>query len=74
MDIKIGFADSPRELTFSTEASQEEIQAAVAAAMDQDSGMLELADDRGRKYLIRNNRIAYVELGTATVRQVGFIG
>lgn len=74
MDIKIGFSDSPRELTLSTNESQDDVRAKVAAALQSDSGVLELSDERGRNYLVRNNRIAYVELGAATQRTVGFIG
>lgn len=73
MDIKIGFSDSPRELTLSTNDSQDEVRAKVAAALQADSGVLELTDERGRHYLVRNSRIAYVELGAATARTVGFI-
>ncbi|AKK02555.1 DUF3107 domain-containing protein [Corynebacterium epidermidicanis] len=74
MDIKIGFTDSPRELTIATDASQDEVRAKVAAALEAESGVLELSDDRGRQYLVRNSRIAYVEIGAANARTVGFIG
>ncbi|MDU0478892.1 DUF3107 domain-containing protein [Staphylococcus chromogenes] len=73
MDIKIGFTDSPRELAISTSETQEEVRAKVAASLEAESGVLELADDRGRQFLVRNSRIAYVEIGVATSRTVGFI-
>lgn len=74
MDIKIGFSDSPRELAFSTETPKEELQARVSEVLAQDNGMLELHDDRGRTFLVKGSRIAYVELGSASTRPVGFIG
>lgn len=74
MDIKIGFTDSPRELALSTQTSKEELQARVAEVLNQDAGILELHDDRGRTFLVKGSRIAYVELGSATTRPVGFIG
>lgn len=74
MDIKIGFSDSPRELAFSTDASKEELQARISEVLSQEAGTLELHDDRGRTYLVKGSRIAYVELGSATTRPVGFIG
>lgn len=74
MDIKIGFADSPRELVISSQASQEEIAARVSEALGNDSGVLDLSDEKGNRYLIRNSRIAYVEVGTQNTRTVGFAG
>lgn len=74
MDIKIGFSDSPRELAFSTDASKEELQARISEVLSQEAGTLELHDDRGRTYLVKGSRIAYVELGSAATRPVGFIG
>ncbi|SIK06336.1 Protein of uncharacterised function (DUF3107) [Mycobacteroides abscessus subsp. abscessus] len=34
--------------------------------------MLNLTDQKGRKYLIAAARIAYVEIGVADARRVGF--
>ncbi|GAB3592969.1 hypothetical protein CFAEC_03350 [Corynebacterium faecale] len=74
MDIKIGFADSARELIISSNSSQDEVAAKVAEALADDSGVFDVTDDKGRRYLVRNNRIAYVEVGTNTPRTVGFAG
>lgn len=73
MEMKIGFVDSPRELV---------IQAQDAAAVEQEvnqlleagSGVLQVQDQRGRKYFVRVNTIAYVEFGEAQPRPVGFAG
>lgn len=74
MDIKVGFADNARELVISTNLEQEEVAAKVSAALADESGVLDLSDEKGRRYLIRNSRIAYVEVGTASPRTVGFAG
>lgn len=74
MDIKVGFADNARELVISTDLGQEEVAAKVAQALADESGVLDLGDEKGRRYLIRNSRIAYVEVGTASPRTVGFAG
>ncbi|MFV8381085.1 DUF3107 domain-containing protein [Corynebacterium hindlerae] len=74
MDIKIGFSDNPRELTLSTDTPKEELQARVAEVLSQDGGVLELSDERGRTFLVRGARIAYVEFGAAASRPVGFVG
>lgn len=74
MDIKIGFSDSPRELVITSTESRELMSTKIAAALNNSKGVLELEDDKGSRYLVRNERIAYVEIGSATVRQVGFAG
>jgi adenine C2-methylase RlmN of 23S rRNA A2503 and tRNA A37 len=72
VEIKIGVADSPRELTVSTADSPDQVQELVAEAMRNAQGMLTLVDDKGRRYLVPITRIAYVEIGPADSRRVGF--
>ena len=74
MDIKIGFSDSPRELVITSTESRELMSTKIAAALNNSKGVLELEDDKGSRYLVRNERIAYVEIGSATTHQVGFAG
>ncbi|BAU95158.1 hypothetical protein N24_0896 [Corynebacterium suranareeae] len=74
MDIKIGFADTARELVISSALEQDEAAAKVSEALANDSGVLDLSDEKGRRYIIRNSRIAYVEVGTNSPRTVGFAG
>ena len=74
MDIKIGFSDSPRELVITSTESRELMSTKIAAALNNSKGVLELEDDKGSRYLVRTERIAYVEIGSATTRQVGFAG
>lgn len=71
MEVKIGVQDSPRELSLESTQSPEEIRAAVQGALDSGQ-MLALTDDRGRLILVPATRIAYVEIGAATSRRVGF--
>lgn len=73
MDIKIGLADSPRELVIKLPEGQEDIIATVEQAIDGGSATLKLEDDKGHRYLIRTERIVYVEQGTAAARTVGFM-
>ena len=74
MDIKIGFSDSPRELVITSTESRELMSTKIAAALNNSKGVLELEDDKGSRSLVRNERIAYVEIGSTTTRQVGFAG
>ncbi|HEU0192512.1 MAG TPA: DUF3107 domain-containing protein [Mycobacterium sp.] len=72
MEVKIGVADSPRELVFTSAQTPDEVEELVAAALSNDSGVLGLTDDKGRRYLVQAGKIAYVEIGVADSRRVGF--
>ncbi|MGH3814020.1 MAG: DUF3107 domain-containing protein [Pseudonocardiaceae bacterium] len=72
MEIKIGVADSPRELTVSTTDSPDQVEALVTEALQNTRGLLTLVDDKGRRYMVPASRVAYVEIGPADSRRVGF--
>ena len=74
MEVKIGISDSPRELVFRSSQSQAEVEKLVSTALARDSDILSLTDDKGRKFLVPTAKIAYVEIGAADVRRVGFAG
>lgn len=74
MEVKIGISDSPRELIVNSEQTPDEVTELVSAAIGDDaSGVLALVDDKGRKFLIQASKIAYVEIGQADTRKVGFV-
>ena len=64
MDIKFGFADTARELVISAAGDQAELTQKINSALA-DNSTLELEDDKGRKYLVRTDRVVYVEVGIA---------
>ena len=73
MEVKIGVSDSPRELVFNSSQTPEEIEELVTAAQSGDgTAVLSLSDDKGRRFLVQTSRIAYIEIGAADVRRVGF--
>mgnify|MGYP003609210324 FL=1 len=73
MEVKIGVSDSPRELVFNSSQTPEEIEELVTAALSGDgTAVLSLSDDKGRRFLVHTSRIAYIEIGAADVRRVGF--
>lgn len=72
MEVKIGITDSPRELAFSSAQTPAEVEELVGAALRDDSGLLALNDERGRRFLVNAAKIAYVEIGVADARRVGF--
>ena len=74
MEVKIGVSDSPRELVFRSSQTQAEVEKLVGAALSKSADVLSLTDDKGRKFLVPTTKIAYVEIGAADVRRVGFAG
>ena len=73
MDIKFGFAETARELVISAAGDQAELTQKINSALA-DNSTLELEDDKGRKYLVRTDRVVYVEVGAAKKQSVGFAG
>ena len=72
MEVKIGITDSPRELVFTSAQTPDEVQELVTAALSKQSDVLSLSDERGRRFVINTAKIAYVEIGAADSRRVGF--
>lgn len=72
VDVKIGVAESPRELLVSSGQSPDEVEALVCEALKNSQGLLTLVDDKGRRYVIPSSRVAYVEIAQADTRRVGF--
>ena len=73
MDIKFCFADTALELVISAAGDQAELAQKINSALA-DNSTLELEDDKGRKYLVRTDRVVYVEVGIAKKYAVGFAG
>ena len=71
VDIKIGVQDTPREINIESAQSPEDVARLVEAALNSGS-LLSLTDDRGRTILVPGSKIAYVEIGPASTRKVGF--
>jgi hypothetical protein len=72
VEVKVGVADTARELTISSSQTPEEVESLVTGALKDSSGTLTLVDDKGRRYLVPSGRVAYVEIGSADSRRVGF--
>jgi hypothetical protein len=72
VEVKIGITDSPRELVLSSAQTPSEVEELVSAALHEGSGLLALSDEKGRRFLIQSTKIAYVEIGAADSRRVGF--
>jgi len=73
MEIRIGIRNSGRELSFESAQTAKEIEAAVAAVLEESAKVLKLVDDKGRIYVVPTEALAYVEIGAEETRRVGFI-
>ena len=71
MDVRIGISDISRELQVRTTSSADEVAAALDEALTNNS-TFELADDKGRRDIVPVTKLAYLDLGPAEGRPVGF--
>ena len=74
MEVKIGIQSIPRELVVDTDATSEEVERDLAAALSAkgDSALLVLNTAKGGRVLIPADKIAFVEFGSDQSRRVGF--
>ncbi len=73
MDIRIGIANSPRELNFESSQTAAEIEKAVSAALESDAKFIKLSDNKGNLYIVPTASFSYLEVGTEESRRVGFV-
>jgi Protein of unknown function (DUF3107) len=74
VEVKIGIQSIPRELVVDTDATAEEIERDLAAALSAKDGsaLLTLTTQKGGRVLIPADKIAFVEFGGDQSRRVGF--
>jgi len=72
VEVKIGVAESPRELVLTSAQTPDEVQTLVTEALENREGLLTLVDEKGRRYVVPSARVAYVEIAPADSRRVGF--
>lgn len=72
MEVKIGVQNASRELVLETDQSGADVEAAVSKALGSDGGLFVVTDTKGRKVLVPAEKLAYVEIGSSVVGQVGF--
>ncbi len=70
MEVKIGVQNANRELVIDTNQEGDDVEKAVVQALQ--DGVLSLVDSKGRRLVVPADKLAYVEIGSPTVGQVGF--
>lgn len=72
MEIIFGLRQAPRELALHSNEDPTKVKAAIATALEQRKGVIDLTDGQGNDYLIPVKAITYVQIGAAGSRRVGF--
>jgi len=74
VEVKIGIQSIPRELVVDTDATAEEIERDLAAALSAADGkaILALSTQKGGRVLVPADKIAFIEFSTDQARRVGF--
>ena len=73
MDIRIGIANSPREIAFESSQTAEQVQKIVADALENGAKFVTLGDDKGKIYVVPSVSLSYVEIGSESSRRIGFV-
>ncbi|GAA0957813.1 DUF3107 domain-containing protein [Virgisporangium aurantiacum] len=72
MEVKIGVQYAARELVLESGETPAEVEKAVTEALSDESGVLNLVDEKGRRVIVPISKVAYVEIAEAVTRKVGF--
>jgi hypothetical protein len=72
VEVKIGIQSVPRELVVETDASADDVEASLKAAVEAEAGVLVLTNSKGGRVLVPADKIAYLEFGGNEQRRVGF--
>ncbi len=71
MEVRIGVQQAAKEVVLNSDHSPDKVVAAVKKSLSAGELLL-LVDARGRTVMVPSDRIAYVEVGPASERRVGF--
>lgn len=72
VEVKIGVQFAPRELVLESAQTPADVAAAVSEALSDESGVLTLVDEKGRRVIVPVSKLAYVEIAEVAQRVVGF--
>jgi hypothetical protein len=72
VEVRIGVKGAPRELSFESAQSADEIQAIVDGALKDGAATINLVDEKGRRVIVATDKLAYLEIAETDSRRVGF--
>ena len=70
MEVKIGVQNANRELVIDSDQDGDDVEKLIREGIEQ--GVLTLTDSKGRRVVVPADKLAYVEIGSPSVGQVGF--
>ena len=73
MEIRIGIANTARELSFESAQSADAVSSAVTTALESGQSAVSFADVKGNTYIVPTAGITFIEVGTEESRRVGFV-
>jgi hypothetical protein len=73
VEIRIGIANTGRELSFETNDSADTVKKTIADALAEGASFVTFTDVKGSSYIVPTAGLAYVELGSDQARRVGFV-
>lgn len=73
MEIRIGIANTARELNFESAQSADAVAQSVSTALESGQAAVTFTDVKGNSYIVPTAGIAFVEVGTEESRRVGFV-
>ncbi len=73
MDIRIGIANTAREISFESSQTSAEVEKVVADALSSDAKFVKLVDNKKNVYVVPTASLAYLEIGSEESRRVGFV-
>ncbi|EFA23692.1 DUF3107 domain-containing protein [Bifidobacterium gallicum] len=71
MEIEIGIQNVARAVTFTTDATEQEVSETINAALAAHEPIV-LRDNNGRTFIVPTDSLAYVIIGSQTKHVVGF--
>jgi len=72
MEVKIGVQHANRELIIDSDLDSADLEKAIEGALTGSTSVLSLTDTKGRKVIVPADKLAFVEIGSPAVGQVGF--
>jgi hypothetical protein len=74
VDVRIGVTQHPRELDveLADDTDRDELTRSIEEALADDNKVLWLTDRKGRRVGVPSVKVAYIEIGAAEERRVGF--
>ncbi|WP_347345288.1 DUF3107 domain-containing protein [Microbacterium sp.] len=73
MEIRIGIANTGRELSFESADTAESVRSSVTSALEAGAASVTFTDVKGTSYVVPTAGLAFVEIGTEESRRIGFV-